>query len=110
MSAEVTKSERQLLAESMRLKREVERLTAERDKWLAKYEGADDGWGVANERADKAEAELRALRDRMESLADEFDAKGRRGSAHFGADVGDTIRLWIERDPRVLPPEVGETP
>lgn len=48
------------------------------------------------------------LRARMEALADEFDAKGRRGSAHFGADVGDTIRLWIDRDPRgecVHPPE-----
>lgn len=40
------------------------------------------------------------LRERMEALADEFDAKGRRGSAHFGADIGDTIRLWIDRDPR----------
>lgn len=41
------------------------------------------------------------LRGRMEALADQFDAKGRRGSARFGADVGDTIRLWIDRDPRV---------
>jgi hypothetical protein len=47
------------------------------------------------------------LRERMEALADLFDAKGRRGSAHFGADVGDTIRLWIDRDPRVTPPGEG---
>lgn len=48
------------------------------------------------------------LRDRMEALADEFDAKGRRGGAFFGADVADTIRLWIDRDPRVFPPARGE--
>lgn len=53
-------------------------------------------------------ADYDALRERMEALADEFDAKGRRGSAHFGADIGDTIRLWIDRDPRrVTSPAVG---
>lgn len=54
------------------------------------------------------------LRERMEALADHFDAAGTRGAAYFGADVGDTIRLWIERDPRSTPPAVpadgaGET-